>query len=1038
MIITSYGRYIWIHIILIVFLWTFLLLSCSSNNPASPDTVSELQSQHTVQSNHTLWGIYTIGLDLEQMKVISEPMPLRSVEWHYNMTHFLQPPHCDDCFAIEIIDFNLAQKYIVADVTIKNPSNLDAYDVRGIFMHAQPGWDVTNADAYTDLWDIGTSTGINPFRAFAKTVPYRTFGPQSEHSETYEITFPDEAQFLQIQYAIDVSWPDNCEEPYSFSNIDVSSTVDELNGGQVNISFNAHDWQGGGIEGYIDLSVFGLGDEESLNFSPPNILTGVFDVSGEQTVGTYRVPIWILGGNQQALWRYVDIEVFPYSGPQYPIWDDTVGIVSTYPGDSDVVVHYGTATDPQGDDPVKYNIYYIDETETGENNPFDGNGNVKLTDVGDSPYTVESLTNNHIYHFGVRAEDSADPPNEEKNTETLFASPQVEIDWLLEEVTPDHILNIWPRDICIFNDKAFIADYDQGLAVLDISDPSHPVQLEISEDLFGQYDKVYQIEIIDNLMYVICTEGSNTVFKIFNITELENITETASTALPHYEENLTEMKIRNGYAFSSSYWSGVTVFDIDPPEDLIMVNNIDTDVNYIPLFAFYDNYFIHSAEKAGMQGFMVRAIDPIDEMPEVEFVQTLDYCGSGSGLVAVYEGYIYSACGNGNAIGIYDLDPVNGTEKLNEFSVDNPFWITCEDGHLILCDDIGIHSYNLADPANPVEVNLLNPFENLNHTGEIDFIKYTFQYGGDVSVINLKGLHFIITSDLASMEFSIQSWFTRALDMVMGNGYVYVSDGWSIWTYDVDPYQDAHLEHIYAVDGLLLGWNLLLQENILYVVGNYGLHIFDVTNPANLSLLGLVTLEGNDIAVHDGLAYIVGESGFNVVDVEPPESASVLNNFTDFEGISVAYNDGYCYIGTGSSSMLVIDVNPVEEMEIVNTINPPDSGLGAVSDIAIQNNLLACGNSWLPLYYLTDPEDPQFISYIYGSSCNGYPSVFYFHGDYLICANSASNLAIADINPPEIASYIKCIDSDTAWSTFLAVDGNFAYFALGLHIVRLY
>jgi len=85
-----------------------------------------------------------------------------------------------------------------------------------------------------------------------------------------------------------------------------------------------------------------------------------------------------------------------------PKWDDTKGITGTFPGDGEMTVTYGTATDPQGD-AVQYNVYYVDSLDA--TNPFTGTGHVKLSDVGPSPYTAEGLVNGHEYYFGVRVSD---------------------------------------------------------------------------------------------------------------------------------------------------------------------------------------------------------------------------------------------------------------------------------------------------------------------------------------------------------------------------------------------------------------------------------------------------------------------------------------------------------------------------------------------------------------------------------------------------------------------------------------------------------
>lgn len=96
-----------------------------------------------------------------------------------------------------------------------------------------------------------------------------------------------------------------------------------------------------------------------------------------------------------------------------PVWDTNVGVQSAIPADKRVTVSWNSATDAQSP-PVKYNLYYSTSSPA-----IDG---TKTPNVS-SPHTVSGLTNGQEYHFSVRAEDSATPPNEDSNTVELTATP---------------------------------------------------------------------------------------------------------------------------------------------------------------------------------------------------------------------------------------------------------------------------------------------------------------------------------------------------------------------------------------------------------------------------------------------------------------------------------------------------------------------------------------------------------------------------------------------------------------------------------------
>jgi len=114
-----------------------------------------------------------------------------------------------------------------------------------------------------------------------------------------------------------------------------------------------------------------------------------------------------------------------------PEWDTTVGITSATPGNSQVTVGFGSASDPYDQStPVSYIIYWVDWEQCGD--LFNGdsvNANaycqVYAPDPRESaPYSVvvsDNVDNGVLYEFGVRAKDSVG--NEEKNTVTIKVTP---------------------------------------------------------------------------------------------------------------------------------------------------------------------------------------------------------------------------------------------------------------------------------------------------------------------------------------------------------------------------------------------------------------------------------------------------------------------------------------------------------------------------------------------------------------------------------------------------------------------------------------
>ena len=100
-----------------------------------------------------------------------------------------------------------------------------------------------------------------------------------------------------------------------------------------------------------------------------------------------------------------------------PEWVSEVGIISAVPGDAQVTVTWGEATDAESE-PVTY-LLFVAEAAEG----VDWETPYNTYSAGTLSTVVDSLDNGTQYEFGVRARDSSVNQNTTTNTDTLTATP---------------------------------------------------------------------------------------------------------------------------------------------------------------------------------------------------------------------------------------------------------------------------------------------------------------------------------------------------------------------------------------------------------------------------------------------------------------------------------------------------------------------------------------------------------------------------------------------------------------------------------------
>jgi len=262
---TNLGRRANLTFYLSVVLLLGMLTSCTGGVPVVPEGAPAsagnnnspaLEELSSPLSNHHLWGSYNFTYDIENMQI--GVVPSRYASPHFDITDILNPPACNDCLRIEVLEFKPADHYVKLKVILWNKTKSTGYDIRGIMLSDISGIRLLNADSYTDLWDDGGSVTINPFRVFATDQPQHEFEPGASHARIYEIEYSTLPDLAKAMLVVDASWPSNCKEPYSLSNfIQVEPLSTE--GGSTEVKVSVYDWQDNAEGVSMDASSIGGG-----------------------------------------------------------------------------------------------------------------------------------------------------------------------------------------------------------------------------------------------------------------------------------------------------------------------------------------------------------------------------------------------------------------------------------------------------------------------------------------------------------------------------------------------------------------------------------------------------------------------------------------------------------------------------------------------------------------------------------------------------------------------------------------------------------
>jgi len=299
------------------------ILGCSQTSLVELPMASD---RSTSLDGHVLQGYYRLYIDPSGPTV--DVVPVRNVEKHFNVKPFINPPNCNDCIKIQPTG-PFTDHILPLDITLKNPEPIKGYDIRGILLSDDPEAYLNNPDSYTGLFDNGGAININPFRAFAKSVADRAFGPSESFKEHYDLYLSKFKKVTTIDYAVDASWPSRAKEPYDVQFLDITENLDSYGFYPVIIYVQVHSAGDDVDEVLLDCSSMGFTEDLPL------ALTGgiTWQINMKNTahapVGVYKIMAKAsTASSDKYLYNYASVTVVQGT-PPVSLHDDVQPILDS-------------------------------------------------------------------------------------------------------------------------------------------------------------------------------------------------------------------------------------------------------------------------------------------------------------------------------------------------------------------------------------------------------------------------------------------------------------------------------------------------------------------------------------------------------------------------------------------------------------------------------------------------------------------------------------------------------------------------------------
>jgi hypothetical protein len=288
-------------------------------------------------------------------------------------------------------------------------------------------------------------------------------------------------------------------------------------------------------------------------------------------------------------------------------------------------------------------------------------------------------------------------------------------------------------------------------------------------------------------------------------------------------------------------------------------------------------------------------------------------------------------------------------------------------------------------------------------------------------------------------------------EVVLQSNYAYIAQGYNgLHIFDISNPADPKEVGFYDTPGYACG--LAVEGNYAYVAdGESGLLVIDISNPSSPIEVGFCDIPSSafSIAVAGNYAYIIdGVSGLHIIDISNPAAPSGIGVY-DMPGYpsSLAVNGMYVYVANGVDGLLIIDVsNPAAPTE-VGTYDLPYYAKSVIvrGNYAFITDCIDYNEGGLHIIDISNPSAPKEDGYIFIIGANdvavegNYAYVTYTHRIYCPPPGHCwiSGLVIIDISNPVVPMYVGGLVPIAPIGS-VAVAGNYVFLGSILRLLTDY
>ncbi|NOY05996.1 MAG: DUF1565 domain-containing protein [Chlorobi bacterium] len=487
--------------------------------------------------------------------------------------------------------------------------------------------------------------------------------------------------------------------------------------------------------------------------------------------------------------------------------------------------------------------------------------------------------------------------------------------------------------VFVSGNYAYVAAERRGLKIVDVSDPSSP-QL-VKTFLPETYSNMLDVFVKGKYAYVL--DGFRNSLLILDMSDPSNPVQLSSV----YMLNLKKVFVQGNYAYvaiESSPYIDFQIINISNPNDpvkkgLLHTKLTDLSGNRYPQALYVQGGYAYIGCSDGLWLLIVDVSNPNNPRATAKMeIDSRPYRTINSLHVFSSRAYLTTTNSERHLIAIDVSDPANPTEGNKYASPSDVLWVQSAEDYLYAASALGLWIYDMADPGNPALVKFYPDWAGMQRI----FLRgnYLFGFGwgtnGRVRILDVSDAGHVVERSV------YQPRDGTPVEIYVTSGYAYLIVRGSEYKLEIVDISDP-TKPVY-VSGTTLpgrGKDLFVKEGntfsyVAYTVDtqNQGFQVIDVSNPQSPLLLGTAQTAGEPMslwAVEDTV-YIGSNTGsapnaqwhleaFNVSNSASPARIAQTSDTGEIWDVEV--NNGFVFAGIKGGSvwvmeLLVMNFRPVD------------------------------------------------------------------------------------------------------------------------------